>query len=162
MKRNSRTAFGNPFLVWTDLAWQFGEMWVASAQVITHRTSRMAAAGPLPNERDRQEFALMSREKMEAATESSHAVAAQLTAMYCEFGVSAFRHMLSGTAALMSLAASRTVGQSIARHATLARTVSRSLQMASEMSESGARLARHSLQPVHARATANARRLSGR
>ncbi len=162
MKRNSRSAFGNPFLVWTDLAWQFGEMWVASAQVVTHRTTRMAAAGPLPSARDREEFALMSQEKIEAAVESSGAIAAHLMGMYGKFGARAFQQMLSGTAALMSLAASRTIGQSITRQAALARTLSQSLQMASEMSESGAHLARRSLQPVHARATANARRLSRR
>ncbi|MEO8753370.1 MAG: polyhydroxyalkanoate granule-associated phasin [Casimicrobiaceae bacterium] len=162
MKRDSRSAFGNPFLVWTDLAWQFGEMWVASAQVVTHRTSRMAAAGPLPSARDCEEFALMSREKVEAAAESASAVATQMMAMYGKFGARAVRHMMSGTAAFMALAASRTVGQSIARQAALARTFSQSLQMASEMSESGAHLARHSLHPVHSRATANAKRLSRR
>ena len=49
LKQNTRNAFGNPFLAWTDLAWTMGEMWVASAQVISHRTARMAAAGPTPN-----------------------------------------------------------------------------------------------------------------
>ena len=69
MKRSTRILFGNPFLAWTDLAWKIGEMSMASAQVIAHRTTRMAAAGPIPNASDRQEFRRMGQEKIEAATE---------------------------------------------------------------------------------------------
>jgi hypothetical protein len=162
MKRNTRNAFGNPFLVWTDLAWTMGEMCLASAQVISHRTARMAAAGPTPSARDLQEFTRMGQEKSDAATESGRAMAAHLTTMNLKFGASAFRHIVSGTAALMALARSRTVGESITRHAKLAEALSRSALMASEFSDSAARLAGRGLTPIHARATANARRLSKR
>jgi hypothetical protein len=162
LKRNTRNAFGNPFLAWTDLAWTMGEMWVASVQVISHRTTRMVAAGPTPSARDVQEFTRMGQEKIDAATESGRAIAADLTTMNLKFGASAFRHMVSGTAALMALAASRSVGESMTRHAQLAATLSRSTIMASEFSSSAARLAGRGLTPIHARATANARRLSRR
>jgi hypothetical protein len=162
LKQSTRNAFGNPFLAWTDLAWTMGEMWVASAQVISHRTARMAAAGPTPSARDVQEFTRMGQEKIDAATESGRAIAAQLTTMHLKFGARLFRNMVTGTAALMSLAASRNVGESIARHATLAQTISRSAILASELSDSAATLARHGLTPIHARATANARRLRKR
>jgi hypothetical protein len=35
----------NPFLMWSRLAWKTGEMAIASAQVIGHRTSRPALSG---------------------------------------------------------------------------------------------------------------------
>ena len=162
MKRNTRNVLGNPFLAWADLAWKIGEMSMASAQVIAHRTRRMAAAGPLPNAHDRQEFILMGREKIEAAAESARAIAAHLATMNLKFGARAFTHMVTGAAALMSLAASRSVGQSITRQAKLAQTVSQSTITPSELSDSTARLARRGLKPIHARAAANARRLGKR
>jgi hypothetical protein len=162
MKRNARKAVGNPFLVWAELAWKMGEMSIASTQVIAHRTARMAAAGPTPNARDRREFALMSQEKIDAATESARAIAVQLTTMNLKFGAQAFRHMVTGAAAAMSLAASRNVGQSMARQAKFAETLSRSAITAFGFSDSAARLARRGLEPIHARATANARRLGKR
>ena len=68
MKRSrTRNSFANPFLIWTDLALKTGEMMLASAQVIGHRTGLMAAAGPKPSKRDRREFTLMGQEKIEAA-----------------------------------------------------------------------------------------------
>jgi hypothetical protein len=162
MKRSTRILFGNPFLAWTDLAWKIGEMSMASAQVIAHRTTRMAAAGPIPNASDRQEFRRMGQEKIEAATESARAIAANMTTMNTRFGVRAFNHMMNGTAALMSLVASRSVGQFITRQAKYAETMSRSATMASEFSDSTARLARRGLKPIHICATANARRLGKR
>jgi hypothetical protein len=66
-----------PFALWTDLALRTAEMYVASAQVIGHRTHRMATAGPRPSLRDRREFARMGLEKAEAANESMWAVAEQ-------------------------------------------------------------------------------------
>jgi hypothetical protein len=162
MKGNTRKMFGNPFLAWTDLAGKIGEMSMASAQVIGHRTKRMAAAGPMPNARDQREFPVMGQQKIEATTESARAIAAHLAAMNLKLGARPFRHTLSRTAALMSLAASRSVGQSITRQAKLAETFSRSAKTAFEFSDSTARLARRGLEPLHARATANARRLGKR
>jgi hypothetical protein len=162
MKRNARTVLGNPFLAWTDLAWRIGEMSIASAQVVAHRTRHMAAAGPTPKARDRQEFSRMGQEKIEAATESARAIAAQMATMNLKFGARAFRHMVTATAAIASLAASRSVGQSITRQVKFAETLSRSAKTAFELSDSSARLARRGLKPIHARATANARRLSKR
>jgi hypothetical protein len=162
LKRNTRNVPGNPFLAWSQLAWKIGEMSLASAQVIAYRTTRMAAAGPLPDARDREEFTRMGREKFEAATESGRAIAAHLATMNLKFGAQAFRYMLTGTTALMSLAASRNAGQFIARQAKLAESLSRSARAASDLSDSAVRLAGRGLNPIHARATANARRLRKR
>lgn len=162
MKRNSQRVSGNPFLAWTDLAWKISEMSLASAEVIAHRTTRMAAAGPMPSARDRKEFHLMGQEKFDAATESARAMAGHFTTMYLQIGARMFRHMVTGSAALVSLATSRNADQFVTRHAKLAATMSRSAITASEMSGSTVRLARHGLKPLHARATANARRLGRR
>ena len=162
MKRKTRNTFGNPFLAWTELAWKLGEMSMASAQVIAHRTTRMAAAGPIPDARDRQEFMLMGQEKMDAAAESAHTMAKHLTAMHMKLGVHALRQVVNATEAWMSLAGSRSVAEGIARQAKLAQTLSRSAQATSLLADTAARLADHSLEPYHARATANARRLARR
>lgn len=162
MQRTRRNMFGNPFVVWTDLAWKIGEMSMASAQVIAHRTTRIARAGPNPNIRDRRELARMSLEKVEATTESARAIAAHLATTNLDLGARAFSQMLSATAALMSLAASRGAGQFVTRQAKLAQTLSRSALAASELSDATARLARGGLKPIHARVTANARRLGKR
>ena len=63
----------NPFALWTDLAIQTTGMMLASAEVISHRTARMAQASIPPSGRDTAEFTLMGQEKVEAATESMQA-----------------------------------------------------------------------------------------
>jgi hypothetical protein len=162
MNRNGRKLPDNPFLAWSDLAWKIGEMSIASAEVIAHRTARMTTAGPMPSARDQQEFALMGQEKFDASMESARATTAYLSTAYLKFAERGLRYMVTGTSALMALAASRTVDQIIARHARLADTVSRSTITASELSHSTIRLAGRGLKPLHARATANAKRLARR
>jgi hypothetical protein len=162
MKRNSRSMLGNPFLAWSELAWNFGEMSLASMQVFAHRTTRMAAAGPLLSARDREEFTRMGLEKVEAASESAQAVAARWITMNLNLGASVFRHMVTGGAAVASLTASRDFGQFVTRQAKLVETMCRASVTAREWSESTARLADRGLKPIHARATANAKRLARR
>jgi len=67
-----------PFMLWNALAAQTAEMILASAQVIGHRTRRMALAGAAPSARDRREFTLMTREKVEAGAQSIQAMASHL------------------------------------------------------------------------------------
>ena len=163
MTSRSRALHANPLLAWTDLAWKIGEMSMASAQVIAHRSARMAAAGPAPGARDRREFGLMGREKGDAAYESAQAVALGLMRLNLDLGARAYRHLVTGTAACLSLAASRNVGEAIARQAKLVETLSRTTLMApSEAAHATVRLARRGLEPIHARATANAKRLGRR
>jgi hypothetical protein len=162
MRRSRTPSVINPFLVWTGLAWKTGEMMLASAQVIHHRTSRMAAAGVTPSARDRREFALMGQEKIEAGVESASAIAAQLMTLNPLLGPRAFKHMITGAAAVMSLAASRTAGQAMARHAKLVRTMTQSAATTAQLSGAAARLAQRGLKPIHSRATANAKRLGKR
>ena len=152
----------NPLSIWTDLALKTGEMMVASAQVIGHRTSRMAKAGPAPNARDRKEFALMGQEKLEAARESSQAMAMRMLGMNQRLAGRAAAQMAATTAAMMALATSRTPGQSVARHAALMRTLAQSASTAAQLSHSAATVAKHGLKPIHSRAVGNAKRLNKR
>lgn len=158
-RRKTYPGFGNPFLVWTELAFKTTEMMMASAVVIGHRTSRMNAAGSKPSARDRREFGVMRDEKIKAAGQSAQAMATQLLSMNPLLGVRAYRQMLAGATAMMSLAGSRTLGQFVGRQASLMRTLSESMAPASDLSEATARLVQSGLKPIHSRATANARRL---
>ena len=151
-----------PFMLWSDLATKTLEMMLASAQVIGHRAGRMALAGPAPNARDRREFALMGQEKIEAGAQSAQAMAAHLMTMSQPWGALAFRHVLRSSAAFMSLASSRTPSQLIARQAALARALGQSAVSMADVSKSATKLAHRGLKPIHAKATANAKRLAKR
>ncbi|OGB23251.1 MAG: hypothetical protein A3I66_08920 [Burkholderiales bacterium RIFCSPLOWO2_02_FULL_57_36] len=151
----------NPLTLWTGLAMKTGEMMLASAQVINHRTGRIAAAGSSPNSRDRREFALMGREKVAAASESAQAVAARMLNLNQQMGAIAFNHLIAGAAGIMSVATARTIAQSSKAQAEFMRdTMSSSAKAASQLTDSVARIAHHGLKPVHSRATANAKRLA--
>jgi hypothetical protein len=150
----------NPFMLWAGLAFKTGEMMMASAQVIQHRTGRIAAAGAVPNLRDQREFTLMGQEKIEAATESAQAIATRLVGLQQQIGTLALRQMMAGTAGMMSLAASRSPAQSRRAQEKIVReTVSNSTNAASKLAGTAARVADQGLKPIHSRATANAKRL---
>ena len=151
-----------PLMLWSDLAMKTLEMMLASAQVIGHRSRRMALAGPAPNARDRREFALMGQEKIEAGAQSAQAMAAHMVSMSQPWGALAFRHLLRNSAAFMSLASSRTPTQLIARQAALARAVAQSAISMADVAKNATKLAHRGLKPIHAKATANARRLGKR
>src|SRR5512132_1779785 len=123
-----------PFMLWSDLATKTLELMLASAQVIGHRTGRMALAAPAPNARDRREFALMGQEKIEAGAQSAQAMAAHMMTMSQSWGALAFRHILRNSAAFMSLASSRTPSQLIARQAALARALAQSVVSMADVS----------------------------
>lgn len=160
MKRSrTRSLYGNPFLIWADLALKTGEMMLASAQVIAHRTELMAAAGSRPTSRDRREFTMMGWEKVEVVTKSAYVVAMHMLTMDPLLVARAVEQSLAGVAAMMSLAGSRTASQAIARQARLARIMVQSTGTASRIAASSARLAHRGLRPIHSRATANAKRL---
>jgi sarcosine oxidase delta subunit len=163
MKRSSKPAnfSRNPFMLWTGLALKTGEMMVASAQVIQHRTGRIVTAGPIPSSRDQREFTLMGQEKIEAAAESAQAMATRMARLNQQISTLAFQQILAGTTGMMALATSSTLAQSHRRQTRLMRdTVSKSVSAASELADTVARVADHGLKPIHSRAKANAKRLA--
>ena len=58
-----------------SIARQAAELAVAVPQVIAHRLTRLALAGPAPSARDRREFQRMGAEKAAAFAESWNAMA---------------------------------------------------------------------------------------
>ena len=98
--------FTTPLLMWNQLAWNTAEMAIASAQVITHRTSRLALAGSVPSARDQREFALMGQEKGEAVLKSAQAVVVPMLMLNQQLAALAFKQMLSASVALMSIVGS--------------------------------------------------------
>lgn len=138
-------------------------MLFASAQVIHHRTNRLAQSGVSPNARDRREFTRMGQEKIEAATESAQAMAARMVTLNTQMGATAFRQMLNGMGELMSMLASPAAALSAKGQAELLRdAVNNSARVASQLSGSMAQVAhvaQQGLKPIHSRATGNAKRL---
>jgi hypothetical protein len=163
MKRQSSNPYPalNPYMLWAGLAFKTGEMMIASAQVIRHRTGRIVTAGALPNLRDQREFTLMGQEKIEAVAESAQAVTIRLVGLNQEIATLAFRQLLTGATGILSLAASRSAAQSSRRQAKLVReTVSNSTSAASQLAGTVVHVADQGLKPIHERATANAKRLA--
>lgn len=155
-----RNLAANPFVLWGRLAMKSWEMIMNSTQVVGHRMSRMALAGPSPSQRDRREFAIMGREKGEAAMESVQAAALQMQAQGQQFATHAFRQMLSTSTAMMSIFASRTPAQSVGRQSQFMRdSINDSVATAVKLSGSTARIARRALNPVHKRVSKNVKRL---
>lgn len=60
-----------------SLAVKMAELAWAAPQVVAHRVTRMAVAGPILSQRDRKEFNRMSAEKTEAFAESWNAMTMQ-------------------------------------------------------------------------------------
>jgi hypothetical protein len=151
----------DPFLTWSRFAWKFGEMAVASAAVIGDRAGRLGLAGSVPGARERREIAVMGREKGEAAWAAAQAVGLRMLILNQQFAALAFNHMLSTSAALMAIAASRSPAESVMRQSRLVRdTMTRSAIATSRLFGSTARLAQRALKPVHARVSGNVRRLA--
>ncbi len=61
----------------STLAAQSAALAVAVPQVVAHRLTRLALAGPKPSARDRREFHRMGAEKLSAFQESWYAMAAE-------------------------------------------------------------------------------------
>lgn len=155
--------FANPFASWGRLAWKTGEMAIASAQVIGHRTRRLAIDGPVVGDANRHEILLMGREKGEAAVAAAQAAGMQVLMLNQQFASLAFRHAVSVSIGLLSIAASRTPAESARRQSKLLRNaMTDSAVAASKLSGATAKVARGALVPVHARVRRNGKRLRKR
>ena len=122
----------------SSLAQQTAELALAAPQVIAHRMTRMALAGPNPSPRDRKEFVRMVTEKNSAFGEAWQAMALHGARAQQALGASLF-------ASLLSIARGRrpSPARSMAQlqHATLG-------------------VLGKGLAPVHRKAVANAKRLA--
>ena len=115
------------------------ELGVAAPLVIAHRLTRMALAGHTPSIRDRREFTLMSSEKTAAFYESWNAMFSQSIRIQQEITASIWRSLWLYW---LNTTSSAVLPKIDLPHATL-------------------RVLSKGLAPVHRRAVANAKRLSG-
>ncbi len=157
-----KSSYLNPFSLWTDLAMQTTGMMLASAEVIGHRTTRMAQASIPPNAKDAAEFTLMGQEKMEAATESMQAAVLSMMAFSPFAAMKMFNEMSAVHADLFNLATSSSLPVAISRNQKFGRSMRRAAHSAATLSDQTANAALDTLKPIHSRATANARRLGKR
>jgi hypothetical protein len=144
---------------WLRLFTQTCEMLNATTQVVKVRTARMAMAGPLPNERDRVEFNLMSREKSEAAAESIQAMGSGLVSLSMALAMDTSKHIWATSAAAAALASSRSSTQWLECQTALLKVAVASPANPLQLASSTTRVVQESLAPIHGRATANAKRL---
>jgi hypothetical protein len=160
---NAYSTFANPFLVWAQFATKAGEMMFASAQVIAHRTGRLAAAGAHPSVRDRKEFALMGTEKVAAAGESARNMATRIGMANARASGSAWIQMMKMSQDMMNIAMSRTTMQAANRQMALTqRMVNDGVSAGATATRTAGRIASQGLKPIHGRATRNAKRLAKR
>ena len=150
----------NPYTVWGNLATQTTEMMTASAQVITHRSVRMAMAGPVPNQRDQEEFSLMGKEKMDALAESAHAMTIRMLSLHQQVAKLALQELMVSTKNLIAFAAGTFLKPvTLGKNKLVTQHVTQSNDVLSQLNASLADVAQIGLQPLHSRATANAKRL---
>lgn len=158
MTRKRAVAFMSPFWLWSGLAVKAGEMLVASASVIAHRTHRMAKSSTPPCAVDQKEFTLMVQEKVDAVQESALATGLAMMEMGPAAALRNVRQMMALTTDMMSLAASRTPAQALQRQVKLIGTLTN--KASGDMASDAARMTGKALMPLHVRATRNAKRLN--
>jgi len=152
-------ALGELSTNWLRLFTETCEMLNATAQVVKVRTARLAMAGPLPNEQDRIEFSLMSREKSEAVSESVQALGSGFVDLGLALAMDTSKHIWATSAAAAELASSRSTTQWLECQAALLKVASASPANPLQLASSTTRVVQESLAPIHGRATANAKRL---
>ena len=122
----------------TSMAVKASEMAVAVPQVMAHRLTRMALAGPNPSARDRKEFSGMVSEKNLAFTQAWQAMAMQAMQAYQAMAMAWFTAFWTPSS----------WGQP-ASH-----------KMAAQMRNASLGILGKGLAPVHRKAVSNARRLN--
>lgn len=152
--------FADPLMLWADLAVKTQEMLVSSGSVIRMRTERMAKAGLTPSADDLAEFQRMGHEKLAAASESGLAMAKQWHDSHLTLGHRAAAQWLQSATAFLLMAGSVTPAQAAERSDAFVEASARVAGTASQWSGTAARVARDGLEPIHATATSNARRLA--
>ena len=142
---------------WWQSALKAWELWVAVPQVIWHRTSRIAAAGPFPDARDQREFRRMGQEKVEAFSESIGAMTIQMLKLNQEAARFALNQWWAAWLSPWSFLSGSPLQWFRFPLATVPRpTIGVG---AKRVGTSLARVLDKGLAPVHRRATGNARRL---
>ncbi len=151
-----------PAMAWMNVWLKFNETMWASSQVIAHRTDLMSKAGPLPTAEDQRELSRMVSEKVEAFGDASRHAAMGLAAIGPALPLGVGMNLLKASNAAGSLASSKTWTQAVSRQVALWQQLARSSPAATELSHQIAQISSKALAPVHAKATANAKRLNAK
>lgn len=157
----SASSLADPLMQWLELALKTNEMLLSSGSVIRMRTERIARAGLAPSAADLAEFQLMGQEKLAAASESGMAMVKQWHSSHLSLANRVLQQWVQSTAAFFSLAGSVTPAQAAAHGDALMQSATGTVSAASELSDMAVHIAREGLEPIHAAATSNARRLAG-
>lgn len=144
---------------WSRLFSETCELLQATMQVVRVRTTRMAIAGPSPDEEDRREFSLMGVEKGQAASESISAMQSGLMNLTMVLAKDTNDHLWATSAAATTLASSRSAAQWFERQTELLWLTTGFPANPLQLVNSATSLMQEILAPIHGRATANARRL---
>lgn len=150
----------HPLSQWFDLALKTQEMLLSSGSVIRMRTERIAKAGLTPSAADLAEFQLMGHEKLAAASESGMAMVKQWHSSQFSLAHRALQQWVQGTTAFLLLAGSVTPAQAAANGDAFVQSAASTVDAASQLPGMAARIAHDGLEPIHAAATSNARRLA--
>ncbi len=138
-----------------------GEMMLASAEVIGHRTGRMSTAQLPLSEKDQKEFTLMVQEKAEAGQEAALALAEQATRTATRMAMDLPMQMMTLGPLAWGLASSQTMPQFLEAQMKLGRALVEPLT-GHDLAHDAMRAGHAAMKPYHRRATANAKRLSKR
>jgi hypothetical protein len=159
----SAIRLAHPLSQWFELALKTQEMLLSSGSVIRMRTERIARAGLAPSADDLAEFQLMGQEKLAAASESGLAMARQWHDSHVSLASRALQQWMQGTTALFLFAGRVTPAQAAAHgdaFATIVQSAAGTVDAATQLPAMAARIAHDGLEPIHAAATSNARRLA--
>ncbi|WP_316156722.1 polyhydroxyalkanoate granule-associated phasin [Cupriavidus sp. BIC8F] len=135
------------------------ELLQAAIHVVSIRTTRMAIAGPAPDEQDQREFSLMSIEKGEAASESLLAMGSGWINLTMSLAKDTSDHLWATSAAAATLACSRSAAQWFERQADLLQLAAGFPGNPLKLADLATNLMQEILAPIHGRAMANAKRL---
>ena len=160
MARKSRSTIA-PFDVWTpfwNLATAGTEMAIAATQTIGHRVNMLAGAGDNPTARERREFFRMGSEKLEAAFDSANAMSGSWNVLGRQMNLlaKAQGQLLSATAGLTT---ARTFQEMTTAQQRYWEALTKGGEATLAVWAVGMKIAQRGLLPIHAKATANAKRL---
>ena len=156
MPKRRRTS--NPLAAWSRVALRTSQMLLDSAEVIAHRSARMASAGVNPHPHDRREFSRMGTEKVEAALECAGAAARHALQDSWSQSARMWHEAWRIGADLTLLATSTTPAQALDRQARVMQGLARSATT-DHATSSALAFSDLMLAPLQRRTSANVKRL---
>lgn len=150
---NLLEASTTPVLLWWHTCLKAAETMVAAPQVITHRTVRMARAGPTPNRFDQHELATMGIEKFVAFSQAWINAASEIVTFQQQMANAAMRQWWVMRNIFNPAAFFTAPGRMMTAPIDVLSACNRAMAIAP-------RVAHGVVKPIHAKATRNAKRLA--